>query len=72
MSEFNALSNKISQLEQEFKNIQDKITENDKRINERRKIISQAELTHQLRQTEIVEIESVEYQQCIDISVMVN
>lgn len=70
-SELKVILESIAKLSQEYTGIQEKIRENNQRIDERSQSLVKAEQTLQLRKNEIAEIESYEYEHGIDISVMV-
>lgn len=61
----------MEELSVECANIRAKIAENNKRIDERIKTIVRTEKFHKTRQLEIDEIESIEYQDGIDTTIMV-
>lgn len=66
------INEKIEKAKEELKHIQNKINENTKLADERRRVINELDSNHSVIRLEITEIESVEYPQEADVEVMVS
>lgn len=66
------IGEKINGIKTEMHQIQNKINENDKLVQERRKLIGNLEASSRMFQLQITEIQSTEYPQEADVEVMVN
>lgn len=66
------IQDRLDALGDEFKEVRPKIVENNRRIEERMKSIKEGEGKFRLLSLEINELESFEYPQEVEISVMVN
>lgn len=66
------INEKIESAKAELQQIQNKINENNKYAEERRKLIGDLETNLNMLRLEITEIQSIEYPQEVDVEVMVN
>lgn len=66
------IEEKIEAASAELKQIQNKVAENGKLAEERRKLITDSEYKLRMLNLEITETESIEYPQEADVEVMVN